>query len=57
MGDIVVKLPLPLEHFNYGMQMIDIKVYMSTYKGYYQTYDAGHIDEDGYVWITKRRYH
>jgi propionyl-CoA synthetase len=24
---------------------------MSTYPGYYLTYDAGHIDEDGYVWI------
>ncbi len=21
--------------------------YMSTYPGYYQTYDAGHIDDDG----------
>ena len=27
---------------------------MSTYNGYYQTYDAGHIDEDGYVWIMSR---
>ena len=27
---------------------------MSTYDGYYQTYDAGHIDEDGYVWIMSR---
>ena len=27
---------------------------MATYKGYYQTYDAGHIDEDGYVWIMSR---
>jgi propionyl-CoA synthetase len=27
---------------------------MSTYPGYYQTYDAGHIDEDGYVWIMSR---
>ena len=28
--------------------------YMSNYKGYYQTYDAGHIDEDGYIWIMSR---
>ena len=27
---------------------------MSTYDGYYQTYDAGHVDEDGYVWIMSR---
>ena len=27
---------------------------MDTYPGYYQTYDAGHIDEDGYVWIMSR---
>ena len=27
---------------------------MSNYPGYYQTYDAGHIDEDGYVWIMSR---
>ena len=27
---------------------------MTNYPGYYQTYDAGHIDEDGYVWIMSR---
>tara|TARA_B110000438_G_scaffold94322_1_gene93756 strand:- start:601 stop:1092 length:492 start_codon:yes stop_codon:yes gene_type:complete len=27
---------------------------MTNYKGYYETYDAGHIDEDGYVWIMSR---
>ena len=27
---------------------------MSNYEGYYQTYDAGHIDEDGYIWIMSR---
>ena len=26
---------------------------MSNYEGYYQTYDAGHIDEDGYIWIIR----
>ena len=25
-----------------------------SYKGYYQTYDAGHIDDDGYIWIMSR---
>ena len=28
--------------------------YMSTYPGYYKTYDAGHIDDDGYIWIMSR---
>ena len=28
--------------------------YMSNYEGYYQTYDAGHIDDDGYIWIMSR---
>ena len=28
--------------------------YMSNYNGYYQTYDAGHIDDDGYIWIMSR---
>ena len=27
---------------------------MSNYEGFYQTYDAGHIDEDGYIWIMSR---
>ena len=27
---------------------------MTNYKGYYQTYDAGHIDDDGYIWIMSR---
>ena len=27
---------------------------MSTYDGYYQTYDISHVDEDGYVWIMSR---
>ena len=27
---------------------------MSNYEGFYQTYDAGHIDDDGYIWIMSR---
>jgi propionyl-CoA synthetase len=27
---------------------------MTNYDGYYETYDAGHIDEDGYIWIMSR---
>jgi len=56
MGDIVVKLPLPPGTFP-NLWEADERYrlnYMSTYPGYYQTYDAGHIDEDGYVWIMSR---
>jgi propionyl-CoA synthetase len=56
MGDIVIKLPLPPGTFPTLWEADDrYKLnYMSTYPGYYQTYDAGHIDEDGYVWIMSR---
>ena len=27
---------------------------MTNYEGYYLTYDAGHIDDDGYIWIMSR---
>ena len=56
MGDICVKLPLPPSTFptlwNADQRYKDN--YMSTYPGYYQTYDAGHMDEDGYLWIMAR---
>ena len=56
MGDIVIKLPLPPGTFPTLWEADDrYKLnYMSTYPGHYQTYDAGHIDEDGYVWIMSR---
>jgi len=56
MGDIVIKLPLPPGTFP-TLWKADERYrenYMSNYPGYYQTYDAGHIDEDGYVWIMSR---
>ena len=56
MGAIVVKLPLPPcalptlweadERFR--------ESYLATYPGYYNTSDAGYIDEDGYVFIMGR---
>ena len=56
MGDVVVKLPLPPGTFPtlWGADKRYKETYMSNYPGYYQTYDAGHIDEDGYVWIMSR---
>ena len=56
MGDIVVKLPLPPGTFPtlWNADQRYKENYMSNYDGYYQTYDAGHIDEDGYIWIMSR---
>ena len=56
MGDVVVKLPLPPGTFPTLWNADDRykKTYMSNYEGYYQTYDAGHIDKDGYIWIMSR---
>jgi propionyl-CoA synthetase len=56
MGDVVVKLPLPPGTFPtlWNADKRYKETYMTNYPGYYQTYDAGHIDEDGYVWIMSR---
>jgi len=56
MGDIVIKLPLPPGTFP-TLWNADERYknnYMTNYDGYYETYDAGHIDEDGYIWIMSR---
>ena len=54
--DIVAKLPLPPGTFPTLWNADDPykENYMSNYEGYYQTYDAGHIDDDGYIWIMSR---
>jgi propionyl-CoA synthetase len=56
MGDVVVKLPLPPGTFPtlWNADERYKETYMTNYPGYYQTYDAGHIDEDGYIWIMSR---
>ena len=56
MWDIVVTLPLPPGTFPtlWNADQRYKENYMSNYEGYYQTYDAGHIDEDGYIWIMSR---
>lgn len=55
-GDIVVKLPLPpgtlptLWQNDFGFH----QAYLSGYKGYYLTADAGYKDADGYLFIMSR---
>jgi len=55
-GHIVIKLPLPpgclstLWEDDAGFE----QAYLKRFPGYYQTADAGHIDEDGYLWIMCR---
>jgi propionyl-CoA synthetase len=55
-GHVVVKLPLPpgclrtLWENDAGYE----EIYLSTFPGYYQTADAGHIDSDGYLFIMSR---
>jgi propionyl-CoA synthetase len=55
-GAIVVKLPLPpaslLTLWNNDEGFLDS--YMRSFPGYYGTGDAGHFDEDGYLYIMSR---
>ena len=56
MGDVVIKLPLPPGTFPtlWNADKRYKEKYMDPYQGYYKTYDAGHIDEEGYIWIMSR---
>jgi len=55
-GNLAIKLPLPpgcsrtLWENDAGFE----KAYLERFPGFYQTADAGHIDEDGYVWVMSR---
>jgi len=55
-GSLVVKLPLPPGTFptlwNARERMFDS--YLKNFPGYYETGDAGFIDEDGYVFVMSR---
>jgi len=55
-GNITIKLPLPpgcmptLWNNDEGF----IKTYLDKFPGYFETGDAGYIDEDSYLWIMSR---
>ena len=55
-GNLVVKLPLPPSCFGtlWGGHERWLETYMSEFPGFYQTGDAGLIDEDGYVFVMSR---
>ncbi len=56
MGALVVKLPLPPGSlptlWNADERFVD--AYLKAFPGYYETGDAGYIDEDGYVFVMSR---
>ena len=55
-GALVCKLPLPPGSLPTLWNADDryVRSYLQTYPGYYQTGDAGYIDDDGYVYVMAR---
>jgi len=56
LGALVVKLPLPPGTFPTLWRADERfrKTYLDGFPGYYQTYDAGLVDDDGYVHVMSR---
>ena len=56
LGAIAIRLPLPPGTLPNLWQAEErfVKSYLTTFPGYYETGDAGYIDEDGYVYIMAR---
>jgi propionyl-CoA synthetase len=55
-GAIVVKLPMPpgASPTLWNADERYREVYLSAFPGYYQTADAGYVDEDGYLFVMSR---
>jgi len=55
-GALAVKLPLPPGTFTtlWGAADRFESAYFKTFKGYYETGDAGYVDENGYVFVMAR---
>ncbi|KIT16012.1 AMP-binding protein [Jannaschia aquimarina] len=56
LGAIAIKLPLPPGTLPtlWNAEERFRKSYLTTFPGYYETGDAGMLDEDGYLWIMAR---
>ncbi|MFQ6551556.1 AMP-binding protein [Aestuariibius insulae] len=56
LGSIAIKLPLPPGTLPTLWQAEERfrKSYLDQFPGYYETGDAGYVDEDGYLWIMAR---
>ncbi|XP_055610296.1 acyl-CoA synthetase short-chain family member 3, mitochondrial [Uranotaenia lowii] len=56
LGRIVIKLPLPPGTMSSLYRNDDLfeKLYFSRFPGFYDTMDAGYMDEKGYVYVTAR---
>lgn len=56
LGAIALKLPLPPGTLPTLWNAEDrfVKSYLSTFPGYYETGDAGQLDEDGYLYVMAR---
>uniref|UniRef100_A0A8C3PXF2 Acyl-CoA synthetase short-chain family member 3, mitochondrial n=1 Tax=Chrysolophus pictus TaxID=9089 RepID=A0A8C3PXF2_CHRPC len=56
LGNIVVKLPLPPGAFSGLWENPEAfhKLYFQKFPGYYDTMDAGYMDEDGYLYVLSR---
>lgn len=55
-GSLVLKLPLPpgVAITLWNAEERFVTSYLDTFPGYYETADAGYIDDDGYVWVMGR---
>jgi len=55
-GALAIKLPLPPGSFTtlWGNDERFVSSYFKTFPGYYETGDAGYIDENGYVFVMAR---
>jgi propionyl-CoA synthetase len=55
-GALVIKLPLPPGALPTLWQADERfkQSYLAEFPGYYQTADAGYVDEDGYIWVMTR---